>query len=187
MRSKQDFKYSVIIPVFNNLNGIKRIIECNARQFKLHNCEIIIIDDGSFEKIEIDLNYENITVHRLKKNTGVARARNIGIQKSRGEYVIFLDSDDVLVGNYFENLDLRISQNNLDVLCFGAIRVNAGTHTISVDSYKVFNLSSKSFLMKNYCILSGSAIKGNVAKDTHLREYIMKTFIIGTKFQQPRK
>ena len=120
--SKQDFKYNVIIPVFNNLNGIKRIIECNARQFKLHNCEIIIIDDGSFEKIEIDLNYENITVHRIKKNEGVARARNIGIQKSRGEYVIFLDSDDVLVGNYFENLDLRISQNNLDVLCFGANR-----------------------------------------------------------------
>ena len=81
MRSKQDFKYSVIIPVFNNLNGIKRIIECNARQFKLHNCEIIIIDDGSFEKIEIDLNYENITVHRLKKNTGVARAEILVFKK----------------------------------------------------------------------------------------------------------
>lgn len=158
------YKFSIIIPVFNNNEGINRILEMNYLQFLKNNCEVLIIDDGSHEEIMIDNKYKNISVHRFDKNEGVAKARNFGIRNSLGEFIILLDSDDVLTSNYFSNLKKNLTARGSDALCFGAMKYNISRRSISVDSYRNYNMKAFWFYLKNYCILSGSAIRSEVAK-----------------------
>ncbi len=93
---------SVIIPVYN---GDKYLDECLASVGK--NAEIIVINDGSTDNtVNIASKYTNnlITVDRI----GPVRARNIGIQASKNEYIMFLDSDDILKENAFDILGSNI-------------------------------------------------------------------------------
>ena len=88
---------SVIIPVFNVEAFLPRCIDSVLKQ-DLHNYEIILVDDGSEDSSGVicdtyaQLN-ENIRVIH-KKNGGLSDARNVGLKTAKGEYVVFLDSDD---------------------------------------------------------------------------------------------
>ena len=86
-------KVSVIIPTFNRGKTLKRAIDSVLKQtFK--EIELIVIDDGSQDGTsEIVAQYKNIT-YLKQTNQGVSFSRNIGIKKSAGEYIAFLDSDD---------------------------------------------------------------------------------------------
>ena len=88
---------SVIIPVYNVEKYLRQCVDSVLNQ-KIDNVEIILVDDGSSDTSplicdEYAKNYNNIqSVH--KKNGGASSARNSGLSKAQGEYVIFLDSDD---------------------------------------------------------------------------------------------
>ena len=89
-----NFKYSVIIPHYNIPNLLKRAINSIPTR---NDVEIIVVDDGSethnLESVrEICKNKANVI--ELDKNKGGGKARNIGIDAARGEFVIFLDADD---------------------------------------------------------------------------------------------
>ena len=90
---------SVIIPTFNVEKYIDRTIECVANQtFK--NIEIIIVDDCSSDNTvnivkEIMLKRDNIRLFIQPQNLGAAEARNRGLFEAKGQYVAFLDSDDL--------------------------------------------------------------------------------------------
>ena len=98
MQSSQNELVSIIIPFYNEKNYFEECIESVLNQTYL-NYEIIIINDGSDKIFEEKLenlqskNPEKIKVFN-KKNEGVSLARNLGIQKSEGEYIAFLDADD---------------------------------------------------------------------------------------------
>jgi glycosyltransferase involved in cell wall biosynthesis len=86
---------SVIIPNFNYANYVCDAIQSVIGQ-SYRNLEIIVVDDGSTDN-SVDLitnSYPNIKF-LVKENGGVSTARNLGIRESTGEYVCFLDSDDV--------------------------------------------------------------------------------------------
>jgi glycosyltransferase involved in cell wall biosynthesis len=85
---------SVVIPTYNRVSRLKRAIDSVCNQSFKH-IEIILIDDGSTDETEIMVreNFPNISYIKTE-NRGVSAARNLGIKKSRGEYVAFLDSDD---------------------------------------------------------------------------------------------
>lgn len=85
---------SIVIPVFNNLEGVRKIYD-NLIEFK--NIELIIIDDGSNSQNKINSNDFNLCKVINQKNKGVSYARNIGIKYSNGDYITFLDSDDVIL------------------------------------------------------------------------------------------
>lgn len=90
---------SVIVPIYNT--G-KYLVECveSLRKQTYSNIEIILVDDGSTDaSIEIcDEFAEKDSRIRVfhKKNEGSAIAKNFGIQQSRGEYIILVDSDDIV-------------------------------------------------------------------------------------------
>lgn len=91
--------FSIIIPVYNVERYLKECIYSVIDQ-SFTNFEVILVDDGSTDSSgiicdEFSLNNENITVIH-KTNGGLSDARNIGINKSKGDYIIFLDSDDKL-------------------------------------------------------------------------------------------
>lgn len=114
--------FSIIVPVYN---GEKHIEQCIIKllQQSYNNYEVIIINDGSIDKTEeIVKAYERkYEVLRLfsKKNEGVSVARNVGIKAAKGEYILFVDSDDTLNTNALDILANRIEQDNNDLLLFG--------------------------------------------------------------------
>lgn len=90
-------KVSIIIPSFNNEKYIGYAISSVLNQ-TYQNIEIIVVDDNSqddTEKVVKSFENKDLTYIKLNKNMGASAAKNIGIQKSTGEYIAFLDSDDM--------------------------------------------------------------------------------------------
>ena len=105
-----DILVSVIVPTYNTpKNYFKQCIESLANQ-SYQNLEILIIDDGSEKKFadycdELTAQYPERkfkVFHR--KNSGVSASRNFGIEQAKGEYLVFIDSDDMLSKYYIETL-----------------------------------------------------------------------------------
>jgi len=87
-------KISVIIPTYNRENSLERAIESVLTQ-TYHNFELIIIDDGSTDNTSrIIKKYKKKIPYFYQLHSGVSSARNLGLEKSEGTWVAFLDSDD---------------------------------------------------------------------------------------------
>lgn len=96
-------KVSVIIPFYKNVKWLEEAIESVVNQ-TYKNFEIIVVNDGSDENTKNFLEkYEKFIRYFYKENGGVASARNFGIEKASGEYIAFLDSDDLWKKNKLSN------------------------------------------------------------------------------------
>src|SRR5690349_5298733 len=95
---------SVIIPTYNRSTVLSRAIGSVLAQRSV-DWELIIVDDGSTDGTENVarkfLNDGRVSFIRLE-NGGAPRARNAGLKQARGEWIVFLDSDDELLPGYFE-------------------------------------------------------------------------------------
>jgi teichuronic acid biosynthesis glycosyltransferase TuaG len=91
---------SVIMPAFNAEPFIEEAIQSVIHQ-TYHDWELIIINDGSTDRTgEIVESFNDPRIFYIsKQNEGVSAARNMGLQRMRGEFVCFLDADDVLTSN----------------------------------------------------------------------------------------
>lgn len=100
---------SIIVPVYN---GEKKIIKCleSLHRLKESDIEFIVVNDGSTDKtssicdeyMKMDSRFRLIN----KENGGVSSARNVGITKSIGKYIGFIDADDELTAEYDEILEI---------------------------------------------------------------------------------
>ncbi len=113
---------SVIIPVYNVEKYLRKALESAANQ-TFNNYEVIIINDGSTDKsldivLEFVKKYKNFYLVN-QKNSGLSKARNIGIEISRGEYIAFLDSDDFIEPDYLETLYNACVKDNADIAYCG--------------------------------------------------------------------
>ena len=111
-------KFSVIVPVYNTYSYIDKCLKSILNQ-NYENLEIIIIDDGSTDNVREQIEkfkktYKNVIRSYRTKHRGVSNARNLGLKKSRGEYIVFVDSDDYLNYNIFYYID----NFNDDIDCF---------------------------------------------------------------------
>lgn len=112
-------KVSVIIPVYNTGKYLKRCLESICNQ-TLESIEIICINDCSTDdSFDILLDYSKkdnrIKLINLTHNKGVAAARNIGIEKSSGEYIGFVDSDDYISLDFYDKLYKKATDYEADV------------------------------------------------------------------------
>lgn len=115
---------SIIITAYNAEKTIERCIN-SILENEYNDYEIIVINDGSSDKTEkiIELFASDKIKYFSKKNTGVADSRNFGIEKAKGEYITFIDSDDYVSNNYFKNLDKYLKQG-IDIIKRKAIIIN---------------------------------------------------------------
>jgi len=91
---QKDILISVIIPTFNRAWTLKRAVDSALSQDYRHR-EIIVVDDGSTDRTrELLAGYGDKIRVLVQKNKGVSAARNLGIRKSRGDFIALLDSDD---------------------------------------------------------------------------------------------
>lgn len=106
---------SVIIPAFNSECYIGYAIDSVLKQ-TYHNFEIIVVDDGSMDQTaEIVENFRNENIRYIfQTNRGLSSARNSGIQLARGDYLVFLDSDDTLLPEKLA-IEVEFLEDNDDV------------------------------------------------------------------------
>ena len=141
---KYTMNISIIVPVYNVEKYISRCIDSIISQtFK--NWELILIDDGSPDNSgKICDEYANID-SRIKvfhiQNSGVAKARFIGVSHASNEYICFIDSDDSIPNNSLELLCKHNVNNSYDII--------AGSYT------RIFSNDRKDFCGLTPCSLSG--------------------------------
>lgn len=104
---------SVIVPVYNNTYYLKECVDSILAQ-TYFDIELILVDDGSNNGCaSLCDSYRDKAVVYHKKNGGVSSARNFGLEKARGEYICFVDSDDIVSPLYIETLVGMCSRNNV--------------------------------------------------------------------------
>lgn len=110
---------SVIVPVYNAAPYIERCVKSLQKQ-TYQNFEIILIDDGSkdnsLELCKALANEDDRIIVLNRPNGGASAARNTGLAKMRGQYVVFADSDDYVSPSYLENLYCAAKQGNYDIV-----------------------------------------------------------------------
>lgn len=108
---------SVIIPVYNAENTIKKCIDSILNQ-TFQDFEIIIVDDNSNDNsFKILSKYKNSKINLIKnlENIGAGASRNKGLQYAKGKYIGFVDNDDFVDKNYFQNAIDEIIKNDFDI------------------------------------------------------------------------
>ena len=136
-------KYSVIVPVYNRIDEVRDLLESLSAQ-TLKSFEVIIVEDGSSEpcKDVVESFPSRVDVHYyFKSNEGRSIARNYGIERSSGDYLVFFDSDCVIPPDYFAILDREFNVRPLD--CFGG---PDAAHSSFTPTQKAISFAMTSFL-----------------------------------------
>ena len=131
-------KVSVIIPVYNQE---ELIIRCLDSIPKREDVEIIVINDGSTDNTlntleEYKKNYSKLNIITYENNEGVSYARNKGIDAALGDYLLFIDSDDYIYPDVFNDIvdnDLKI----VDIVFYDMI--DAKGNRFIVDKHRAMN------------------------------------------------
>lgn len=165
---------SFIIPAYNVAQYILDCVEsCENQDLEKSDFELIIINDGSKDNsLEIALNlqgkYSNITVVS-QENSGLSMARNKGLEYAHGEYIWFVDSDDIIKENCLRSIIERCHRDDLDLLGICAANIDnnelrrrfdyigrdgvyKGTDVLnegSIQCCSPFTIYRRSFLVKN--------------------------------------
>lgn len=137
-------KVSIIMPVYNASELLEESIESAMKQ-TLKDIEIVCVDDGSTDNSvellkELSKKYDCIKIF-TQENEGSGSARNHGLDEATGEYIAFLDADDIFVdGNALETLYDYGVKNNADLVCGNLKRLSFDTgEIIDNPNYKAEN------------------------------------------------
>jgi len=117
MTENKGKNFSVIIPVYNRPDELSGLLECLARQ-TYPPYEVIVVEDGSaISSEEVVDSYRNRlpVSYFLKENGGQGFARNYGMERAKGDYFIFFDSDALIEADYLEIVNKYLSQNPVDL------------------------------------------------------------------------
>ncbi|MCM2138012.1 glycosyltransferase family 2 protein [Vagococcus fluvialis] len=137
---------SYIIPHYDNYTGLKKLL----KSIELcENDEIIVVDDCSpleiYNQIKNLLKEYKFTLLRSESNKGAGHARNIGIEKSISEWIIFADADDIFIEGYSSILEKYLN-NNFDIVYFSPTSKKVSTNNSVIGNRHSFY----SFLVNKY-------------------------------------
>ncbi len=168
MSIMNDPRFSVIVPVYNRISEVHDLLESLSEQ-TLKCFEVIIVEDGSTEPCREIAKSHAITglpvKYFYKENEGRSIARNYGIERSSGEWLIFFDSDCVIPPDYFAILSRELDANP-ELQCFGG---PDAAHESFSTTQKAINYSMTSFLT------TGGIRGGKVS----LEKFTPRTFNMG--------
>ena len=117
-----EYKLSIIVPTFNLENKVTLTFNSiKSQTIGFEDIEVIFVDDNSTDNTlkiidGFSHDFENVKVFKTDENSGFAgKPRNVGLEKSTGEYVLFLDGDDQLLVDSCEILLKNIKSDNCDI------------------------------------------------------------------------
>ncbi len=186
---------SIIIPVYNNSHD--EILRCfnSIKEQKCNDYEVIVVDDGSSESCASFLDEITMKLNRFRvihqKNQGVSMARNNGVKEAAGQYIAFIDADDMITKNYFMDVKWILQKEQaagLDVI-YGFVKYEVNPKNQYEDigsniSFDIVDEFHKSLLIghmidgKNNIFKQGTLYinRGPVAK------VVKKSLVLGTPF-----
>lgn len=159
-------EYSVIVPVYNRRDEVSDLLASLARQ-SFRDFEVILVEDGSTDPCEdIARDYQGRldVKYFYKANDGRSIARNYGIDRSSGRYLVFFDSDCVIPDDYFAKLHKSLSGKPLD--CFGG---PDAAHSSFTPTQKAISFAMTSFL-------TTGGIRGG---KTSMEKFVPRSFNMG--------
>ncbi len=136
-------RFSVIVPVYNRIDEVDDLLKSLSEQ-SCKDFEVIIVEDGSTQPCGDTVErYKSLVDVRYfyKSNEGRSIARNYGIERAEGDYLVFFDSDCVIPSEYFAVLSEELDRNPLD--CFGG---PDAAHDSFTSTQKAINFAMTSFL-----------------------------------------
>lgn len=158
---------SIIIPVFNCENYLEKCLESIQNQ-SYKNWECICIDDGSSDSskeiVNTFVNKDSRFSYFYQDNSGPSAARNAGLEKASGEYIVFVDSDDYIDVNYIDLLYSEIKNSNSDVCCCGYTYISEN-ETYKQNDYLDTTNSKEDFLIKLFTKTGGTVCSKIYKKD----------------------
>lgn len=151
---------SVILPVYNSEKYLTKVLQSIDNQ-TYSNYEVIIINDGSIDNSEQlikEFIKDKSSFHYYrKKNEGPSECRNYGIKRAKGDYIVFVDSDDTIENEYIEKLTTSAIGLNLDIVTCGYKEFSRYGITIQNDFWEGnYITSKKEFLSKLFNGLGGT-------------------------------
>lgn len=149
---------SVIIPLYNSEQHIEKILEMLDKQtFK--EFEVIFINDGSTDNTRVKLeklgNKDNIVIYN-KSNGGPSSTRNFGLGKASGEFIVFIDDDDIIEPHYLEVLYKNIQDVDLVVSSYKTTQIN--NVKINSPTKNKKEIIEKSEFIKRFADLKGNFV-----------------------------
>ena len=159
---------SVILPVYNSQSFIeKTLLSLVNQSFK--DFEVIIVDDGSTdETLSIANNFKNklnITLFKSGHTADVGKNRNIGLDNSKGEFIYFIDSDDIWEPEKMEYFQSLFQKGN-GFICSNAKVIDENDNIIKEKFFKNpdfdFNIKLSDLVKLNFVITSSLAIRKDV-------------------------
>lgn len=171
---------SVIVPIYNAENTLKKCLDSIKKQIYT-NYEVILIDDGSKDNSGQICDYYSskdsrfVVIHTI--NQGVSKARNIGLEKANGKYLMFVDCDDYISPDYFDTYINIIEKDQSDVVIGGLVCEENDCTTIK----NVFRTGKKSNeIWDDICLrpemfgyIAGKIMRTNIIKENNIRFNIM--------------
>ncbi|MCD8373467.1 MAG: glycosyltransferase [Clostridia bacterium] len=150
-------KVTIIIPVYNLENYIKNTLNSVLNQQFDNELEVIVVDDGStdnsFSVIRTIADQDQRVIVISQENAGVSAARNIGIERATGDYIMFVDGDDILRSDAVHILFECMQSDEKSILASARqVRIKSQFQDITVNNGKM-NINSSDAIIKD--ILKG--------------------------------
>lgn len=136
-------KFSIIIPIYNVEKYVEQCLESVDGQ-SYEDYEIILVNDGSTDASEAicksfvansNRNYQIIN----QANGGLSAARNTGLAAAKGQWIVFVDSDDYISTDLLKTLDAAMAKNGADLYTFNHNRIDANGNFVAKKLYAVEN------------------------------------------------
>jgi glycosyltransferase involved in cell wall biosynthesis len=177
-------KVSVIIPTYNCENYICETIDSVFAQ-TYQDFEIIVVDDGSTDNTkEVLKKYSDRIRYFFQEKSGPSVARNAGVRASLGEYLAFLDSDDIWLRNKLEiQIKIMDSSPEVGLICTDGEKFNnegmlATSLRPSLAKHALFKKDSLKFRISQTEINDGSIFKGDLYKELCLGNVVVTSSVL---------
>lgn len=175
-------RLSIIIPHYNSVNLLEKLLDTIPNH---HDIQVIVVDDKSNENIkkiynnlEIKYSQRNIEFYENNSNKkGAGTCRNIGIEHANGEWVIFADSDDYFLPDFYKIVNKYFDTSN-DVVYFKPISIELDTGNLSdrhinyeklIDDFLMGKQNSELYLRYFYYVPWSKLIKVDFIKKYKLK------------------
>lgn len=178
----KDYKFSIVVPVYNVAKYLNECIQSILTQ-SYEEFELILVDDGSKDESKtICDEYAKIdsrvqVLHKV--NGGLSDARNVGTQYAKGDYVVYIDSDDYICDPDFLKKINEKANSNFDVICYKFKKYFENKMVFGECSFSCPNIDEidtlsgriKEMVRRDafYCSAWSKAIRLNILKDNRIQ------------------
>lgn len=134
-------KLSILIPYFETFDLTKKLLQVLNLQ-KDNDIEFILIDDGCnekyFDQFKKENGFDNLKIIHLTENQGMSNALNVGLDNVNGQYIGFIDSDDMITIDYVDVLLKTLNDHDEDIIYFNWADFNTNEIVTHPENYALW-------------------------------------------------